>query len=281
MPAKIINGKKIAAEIRAETKKEIAELGITPGLAVILVGADPASHLYVSLKERACAEVGIHFEKYLFFATEPEEKIIKKIQELNNNHDIHGILVQLPLPSNFNESKIVATVDPKKDADGFHPGNIEKLLRDEPTIVPPVISGILKLIEATGEEIINKKIAVLANSETFIRPLKKILEKDNQVVYAITPEKTSSVTRDADVIITALGQPKFLTSEMIKDGALIIDVGTTRLEDGTLVGDVDFESVSQNAGWVTPVPGGVGPMTVAMLLKNVVELAKQKRDNED
>ena len=270
----IIDGKSLAAEIRAEIKKEIAESGIKPGLAVILVGADPASHLYVGLKEKAAAEVGIHFEKYLFFATEPEEKIIKKIQELNDKPDIHGILVQLPLPSGYNEIKIVGTIDPKKDADGFHPQNIEKLLAGEPAIVPPVISGILKLIESTGEEIANKKIAILANSETFIRPLQKILEKDNRVAYAIAPDNVAPITRDADIVIVALGRPKFLTGEMIKNGAIVIDVGTTRLEDGTTVGDVDTESVSQVAGYVTPVPGGVGPMTVATLLQNVLHLKK-------
>lgn len=309
MPAKIIDGKSLAQKIRSEIKKEIAELGITPGLAVILVGADPSSHLYVSLKEKACAEVGIHFEKYLFFATEPKEKIIAKIKELNADQNIHGIIVQLPLPPQFNENKIIAGIDPQKDADGFHPDNIGKLLRGELTIVPPVISGILKLIEATGEEIVNKKIAILANSETFAKPLAKILESfstthkntqknqptfeamainvrqwhnhnhnwhnHNRVIVIISPTDPTPFTRDADIVITALGRPKFLTNEMIKEGAIVIDVGTTRLEDGTLVGDLDFESVSQKAGWITPVPGGVGPMTVAMLLKNVLELAKK------
>lgn len=297
MPAKIIDGKSLAQKIRSEIKKEIAKFGTKPGLAVILVGRDPASHLYVGLKEKAAAEVGIHFEKYLFFAAEPEEKIIKKIQELNNNPDIHGILVQLPLPPHFNESKIIVTIDPKKDVDGFHPANIEKLLRNKPTIVPPVISGILKLLEATGEEIVNKKIAILANSETFAKPLAKVLENflirknqrrfiamatnlrqhQNQITITISPIDPTPFTRDADIIITALGRPKFLTGEMIKEGAILIDVGTTRLEDSTIVGDVDFESVSQKASWLTPVPGGVGPMTVAMLLKNVLESAKQKR----
>jgi methylenetetrahydrofolate dehydrogenase (NADP+)/methenyltetrahydrofolate cyclohydrolase len=274
MPAQIIDGKKIAGQIRDEIKKEIADLKITPGLAAILVGADPASHLYVNLKERACAEVGIHFEKYLFFATEPEEKIIKKIQELNHNPDIHGILVQIPLPSHFDENKIIATIDPQKDADGFHPENIKKLLAGKPAIVPPVIAGILKLIESTGIEMQNKKITILTNSEIFAKPLEKIL-KNNQITAAITPADPAPFTRDADIVITALGRPKFLTGEMIKDGAVLIDVGTTRLEDGTTVGDVDFESVKEKASWLTPVPGGVGPMTVAMLLKNVLELAKR------
>jgi methylenetetrahydrofolate dehydrogenase (NADP+)/methenyltetrahydrofolate cyclohydrolase len=275
--SKIIDGKKIATEIRAKIKKEIAELGITPGLAAILVGADPASHLYVGLKERACAEVGIHFEKYLFFATEPEEKIIAKIEELNKRSDIHGIIVQLPLPSGYDESKIVATIDPEKDADGFHPANIAKLLIGESKIVPPVISGILKLIESTGIEMNNKKIAILANSEIFVKPLAEIL-KGNELTISIAPEDPLPLTRDADIVITALGQPKIITGEMIKPGAILIDVGTTRMDDGTTVGDVDFVSASEKAGWITPVPGGVGPMTVAMLLQNVLDSAKQKRN---
>ena len=244
---------------------------------MILIGADPASHLYVGLKEKAAAEVGIHFEKYLFFATEPEEKIIKKIQELNHNPDIHGILVQIPLPSHFDESKIITIIDPQKDADGFHPTNIKNLLAGHPTNVPPVIAGILKLIESTGALMINKKITILANSEIFSKPLEKILtDRGGIVSVAIKPIDPKPLTANADIVITALGRPKFLTGEMVKDGAVLIDVGTTRLEDGTTVGDVDFESVSLKASWVTPVPGGVGPMTVAMLLRNVLEAAKRK-----
>lgn len=274
MPAQIIDGRKIAAEIRGEIKKEIAELGITPGLAVILVGADPASHLYIGLKEKAAAEVGIHFEKYLFFATEPEEKIIAKIEELNARPEIHGIIVQLPLPSGYDESKIVDSIDAKKDADGFHPKNIAYLLAGEPKIIPPVIAGILKLIESTGVELTNKKITILANSEIFIKPLAEIL-KGNQLTISIAPEDPLLFTREADIVITALGRPKIITGEMIKAGAILIDVGTTRTDDGATVGDVDFESTAPKAGWITPVPGGVGPMTVAMLLENAVNFAKK------
>jgi methylenetetrahydrofolate dehydrogenase (NADP+)/methenyltetrahydrofolate cyclohydrolase len=270
----IIDGKKLALQIRQKIKKEIAELGIKPGLAVILVGADPASHLYVGLKEKAAAEVGINFEKYLFFATEPEEKIIAKIQELNARPDINGIVVQLPLPQGYDESKIVAAIDPLKDADGFHPENIAKLLADEPEIVPPVIAGIFKLIESTGTELINKKITILANSEILAKPLKKLLE-GNEVKVALHPENPAAISRDADIVITALGRPRVITGEMIKPGSILIDVGTTRMDDGQTVGDVDFDSASQVAGWITPVPGGVGPMTVAMLLQNVLDLAKK------
>lgn len=285
MSAQIIDGKKIATEIRAKIKDEITKLSITPGLAVILVGADSASHLYVGLKEKAAAEAGIHFEKFLFFATEPEEKIIAKIQELNSRPDIHGIIVQLPLPIGYDESKIISTIDPKKDADGFHPQNIAKLLAGEPKIVPPVISGILELIKSTGTELENKKIAILANSEILAKPLEKMLE-GNEVKTIIMPETLTDEISDADIVITALGRPKIITAETIKPGAILIDVGTTELPDGTIAGDVDFsteggsasggESITEKADWITPVPGGVGPMTVAELLQNVSELAKQK-----
>ncbi len=274
MPSKIINGKTLAAEIRAKIKKEIAESGVTPGLAVILVGTDPASHLYVGLKEKAAAEVGINFEKFLFFATELEEKIIAKIQELNSRPDIHGIIVQLPLPIGYNESEIIAAIAPEKDADGFHPENIAKFLAGEPKIIPPVISGILKLVESTGMELKNKKIAIMANSEILAKPLEKILEK-NDVKTIIMPEKLSNEISDSDIVITALGHPKIITADKIKPGAILIDVGTTRLDDGTTVGDVDLESAAEKAGWITPVPGGVGPMTVAMLLRNALDLTKK------
>ncbi|MBU1146117.1 bifunctional 5,10-methylene-tetrahydrofolate dehydrogenase/5,10-methylene-tetrahydrofolate cyclohydrolase [Patescibacteria group bacterium] len=274
MSAQIIDGKNLAAEIRGEIKEEIAELGITPGLAVILVGADPASHLYVGLKEKAAAEVGITFEKFLFFATEPEEKIIGKIRELNSRPDIHGIIVQLPLPQSYDENKIVAAIDPKKDADGFHPENIAKLLAGAPEIIPPVISGILKLIGSTGTKLKNKKISILANSEILAKPLEKILS-GNDIQTIITPETITTEISDADIVITALGRPKFITAEAIKPGTILIDVGTTRLEDGATVGDVDFDSAAPKAGAITPVPGGVGPMTVAELLQNVLNLAKK------
>lgn len=275
MPAQIIDGRKIAAEIRAEIKKEITELGITPGLSVILIGADPASHLYVGLKEKAAAEAGIHFEKYLFFATEPEEKIIAKIKELNARPEIHGIIVQLPLPQTYDENKIIAAINPQKDADGFHPENIKKFMVGEMEIIPPVVSGILKLIESTGAELKNKKIAILANSEILAKPLEKILE-GNIVTTIIAPENITAQITNADIIITALGRAKIITADAIKPGAILVDVGTTRLNDGKTTGDVDFESVATRASWITPVPGGVGPMTVAMLLQNVVNLAKKQ-----
>ncbi len=214
------------------------------------------------------------FEKYLFFATEPEEKIIAKIKELNTRPDIHGIIVQLPLPQGYNEDKIIAAINPKKDADGFHPENIKKLLAGEMENVPPVLAGILKLIESTGMELTNKKIAILANSEILAKPLAKMLE-GKEVKKIITPKALTTEIFDADIVITALGRPKIITADTIKPGAILIDVGTTRQDDGKTVGDVDFDSVAEKAGAITPVPGGVGPMTVAMLLQNVLNLAKK------
>jgi methylenetetrahydrofolate dehydrogenase (NADP+)/methenyltetrahydrofolate cyclohydrolase len=287
----IIDGRSIAQNIKQKVGEEISNLGITPGLAVILVGADPASHLYVGLKEKSCAEVGIHFEKYLFFATEPQEKIIKKIEELNADSNIHGILVQLPLPEQLDENKIIQAIDPAKDVDGFHPENLKKFLSGKTTIVSPLILGILELIKSTNQKVENnpklrqvwdypapnavhgKKIAVLANSETFIKPFQKIFE-GNEVTAAIAPPDPSPYIHNADIVIIALGRPNLLKGEMVNKEAIIIDVGTNRLSDGKTVGDVDIETFQEKKCWVTPVPGGVGPMTVAMLLKNTLELAK-------
>ncbi|OGF20550.1 hypothetical protein A2316_00355 [Candidatus Falkowbacteria bacterium RIFOXYB2_FULL_38_15] len=271
----IIDGKKIATEIRDGVKKEISSLRITPGLAVILVGADPASHLYVSLKERASKEAGIHFEKYLFFATEPQEKIIQKIKDLNADPKINGILVQLPLPSQFNENKIIESISPEKDVDGFHPKNIEKLLSGKKTIVSPLISGIMELIGSTDKEIKNKRIAILANSKIFAEPLQKMF-KGSDVRITLSPADPEPFVRNADIIIIALGRPNLLKGDIINKEAIIIDIGTNHLPDGSTTGDVDIESFREKKCWVTPVPGGVGPMTVAMLLHNILEMAKNQ-----
>lgn len=289
----IIDGKSIAQKIRDEVKNDITQLGITPGLAVILVGADPASHLYVGLKEKASGEVGIHFEKYLFFATEPQEKIIKKIEVLNADQNIHGILVQLPLPPQFDENKIIESIDPKKDVDGFHPENMKKFLSGEKSIVSPLILGIMELIKSTDQKIENspklsrvwgypasnvvqgKKIAILANSEIFSRPLQKIFE-NNDITVSLSPENPGKIISDADIVIVALGKAQIIKQEMAKEGVIIIDIGTNYMLDGKTVGDVDIETFQEKKCWVTPVPGGVGPMTVAMLLRNILEMAKSQ-----
>lgn len=281
----IIDGKTIALKIRQELKEKIAASGIRPGLAAILVGADPASHLYVFLKEKACAELGIHFEKYLFSGAEPEEKIIEQIQSLNQRPDIHGILVQLPLPSQYNENKIIQIIDPNKDADGFHPANLKLLEKGQPNIVPVIVRAIIKLIESVSHPLFGKQAVVVANSSVFASPIKKILgskgAKTEIIIY--NPDLSLNqypIIPTADIVITAIGRTKIITGSIIKNDAVVIDVGTTRVNFGTeeapewkTVGDVDFESTTEKNGFITPVPGGVGPMTIALLLENVFELS--------
>lgn len=268
--AQIIDGKLLADKIRAEVKQRIANMVTRPGLAVILVGQDPASHTYVGIKEKACAEVGINSEKYLYFATEPEAKIIEKIKELNQRDDINGILVQLPLPK-MNEDKVIAAIDPKKDVDGFHPDNIAKLDHDEPALVSPVALGVMKMIESTGRPLAGLK-ATLVASDIFAHPIVHQLEAqevETRIASADDADLTDK-TKTADILITAVGRPGLISPDMVKPGAIVIDIGTTKV-DGKLRGDVQFETVEPIAGWITPVPGGVGPMTVAYLMVNVLK----------
>lgn len=263
----ILNGRELANRIREKIKTRVAALPTAPGLAVLLVGDDPASHTYVGLKRAACEEAGIRFEQYLYFATEPEQTLIDKIHELNARDDIHGILVQLPLPTQ-DANRVIAAIDPLKDVDGFHPENLEKLRRGEPCIASAVALGIMKLIDqakASGW-------ACIVSSPLFAEPLQLLLKErgiDSTIVQA-EDEHLADHTRQADILIVAEGIPGLIRGDMVKPGATIIDVGTTRT-DGGLKGDVDFDSVAPIAGAITPVPGGVGPMTVAMLLVNILK----------
>ncbi len=266
----LINGRAIAQTIRNEIKTRVSKLSTAPGLAVILVGADPASHTYVAIKQKACEEVGIRFEKFLYFAAEPEETIINKIRELNARKDVHGILVQLPLP-NQDADRVIAEIDPKKDVDGFHPDNISKLKQSKPALAPAVALGILKLIDST-DEMLEGKTATIISSERFAEPIVALL-RERGVVSHICPEEHSDLKERAsqsDILIVAEGHPEFVKNEIIKPGAIVIDVGTTKVGD-KIVGDVDRASVEPIAGYLTPVPGGVGPMTVALLLENVMK----------
>ena len=264
--ATILDGRALSARIRDKVKAMISQLPATPGMAAILVGDDPASHLYVSLKEKACADVGIHFEKFLYPADEPTEEIVKKIAELNKRKDIHGILVQFPLPTQ-NAETIIAALDPDKDIDGFHPESLRRLEAGVPGLVAPVALGVMKLVDSAGRNLPGLKAALVC-SEIFARPLKALLQ-EQQVTLV---EETTA----ADIIIIAVGRPRMLKAADIKDGAIIIDVGTTKTAEG-LLGDVDFASVSGKAGAITPVPGGVGPTTVAMLVLNVVKAFQLQR----
>lgn len=273
---RLIDGRLLAQQIRAELKEKITDSGLTPGLGVILVGDDPASHLYVRLKEKACAEAGIYFEKYLFPADTIEETIIQKIQKLNFAEKIHGILIQLPLPSHLNPNRVIAVIDTAKDVDGFHPDNV-KLLREGQSAVEPVLAkAIWRLIEEVKQNNATKTL-IIGNSDAFIEPLEMFLkQKGLDATHIHSQQLNRSVIKQFDIVIIAVGQPNFLKGDDFKNGAIVIDVGINRLPmrdrqagNGAICGDVNFESMQNKNGWITPVPGGVGPMTVAMLLENV------------
>jgi methylenetetrahydrofolate dehydrogenase (NADP+)/methenyltetrahydrofolate cyclohydrolase len=272
---RLLDGKLLAKKIRSQIKEQILLLDKKPTLAIILVGDDPASHLYVSLKEKACREVGINFEGWLFPEFASEEELLKKINELNSREEIDGILVQLPLPQQ-NANKIIIAVKPAKDVDGFHPKNLRCLETGKSCFISPVVLGVVRLLEETNEPLNGKK-AILVMSKIFAQPFINVLNRAGVITELIAPENPllKEKTKDKDLIITAIGQPNLITGEMLKDGVIVIDVGTSRLENKT-IGDVNEESTREKTGWLTPVPGGVGPMTVAMLLQNVLTAANQK-----
>ncbi len=273
--AQILNGREIAARIRDKVKEMIKGSPDTPGMAALLVGDDPASHLYVSLKEKACNEVGIRFEKHVFDATISQTDLIAKIHALNAREDIQGILVQLPLPHQ-NPDDVIRAIDPNKDIDGFHPENLRRLEHGLPGLISPVAMGVMKLIDTAHQT--HVKRATLVCSEIFARPLVALLKEggiESKIVHPDSAE-LAAICLEADVLIVAVGQPKRIKGSMIKKGAIVIDVGTTKVGDQVL-GDVEFESVEPVAGALTPVPGGVGPVTVAMLMLNVVKAYRLQR----
>jgi len=273
--AQMIDGREIADRIRAKIKERVANLPSKPGLAVLLVGDDPASHLYVGLKKKACEEAGIAFELNLYPADEPEERLISKIQELNGRRDVTGILVQLPLPSQ-NADRVILAIDPNKDVDGFHPENLRRLEAGEPGIVPALELGIMKLIDSAPAP--KNASAAIVGSEFFARPLKTLLRERGITAMVVDPKSAdlASQTKNAGTLVVAVGKPGLITAELVLPGAIVIDVGTTRVGERT-VGDVDQKSVQKVAGALTPVPGGVGPMTVAMLLANILKAYELQR----
>ena len=280
MAGKLIDGKAAAKEIREEIKKEVDELkaqGVVPGLAVILVGDDPASHTYVRNKEKGCKEVGIHSEIYKYPAAISEAELLDKIRELNEDKRIHGILVQLPLPGHISESKVIDTISPEKDVDGFHPVNVGKMVIGKEGFLPCTPYGIMKLLEREQIDLQGKRAVVIGRSNIVGKPAGLLLlQRNATVTYCHSKtEDLSYHTKQADIIIAAVGKAKFLKAEDVKEGAVIIDVGMNLDENGKLCGDVDFESVREKASFITPVPGGVGPMTITMLLYNTVQSAKR------
>ncbi len=275
----IIDGKKIAAEIRARVKNEIIALGRSPGLGVVLVGDDSASRRYVALKEKACAEVGIAFTKTVLPETASQDEVVAAVAAFNGRADIDAVLVQLPLPAGIDEHAVIRAMDPSKDVDGFHPENIQLLLAGTPRIMPVIIKGIVRLIESTGQPLADKQAALFANSATFAEPLARVLENRGLRVTTLIGTARADIApavAAADVVIVAVGQPAFVRAQDCKKSAIIIDVGTNTLPGGGYAGDVDATGADARAGWITPVPGGVGPMTVAMLTENVLALAKAR-----
>lgn len=277
MAAAILDGKKAAQEIRASLKEEVARLkarGLTPGLAVVLVGEDSASKVYVKQKEKACREAGIASQVYRLPEDTSEESLLQLIQELNADRAVHGILVQLPLPGRLDANRVIQAIDPAKDVDGFHPLNVGRLAVGLPAPVPCTPRGIIHLLDAYGIPIAGRHAVVVGRSNIVGKPLAQLLLARNATV-TVCHSKTvdlASLTRTADILVAAAGKPRLITRGMVKPGAVVVDVGINRLPEG-LVGDVDFEAVREVAGYITPVPGGVGPLTIAMLLKNTLEAA--------
>jgi len=275
--ANIIDGRKLADQIQADLAKEIYSKHLQPNLAVILVGDDPASHIYVGKKKEACAKVGIEFHGYFMDQNSTTEQILETVNFLNKDESIDAILVQLPLPDQIDTDKVIEAMDPAKDVDGFHPQTVQKLLAGQPSIVPGLPLGIIKLLESTAENLAGKKCIVIANSDEFFTPLAKLLADKNIEAELVHPENKDikKISATADILISACGKAFFVTADMVRQGAIVIDVGTNKVGDHT-VGDVDYSTVFEKASWITPVPGGVGPMTVGMLLYNTVKLAETK-----
>ncbi len=280
--ATIIDGKQLAKKIRANLKiecEELKEQGINPKLAVIMVGDNPASKVYVRNKSRACNEVGIEYQEYLLPENATQKELLELIKKLNQDKEINGILLQSPLPQHFNINEAFKTITYSKDVDGFTPASVGKLCIGEDTFISCTPYGVIKMFEEYNIDLKGKNVVILGRSNIVGKPLIQCcLQKDATVTVCHSKtENLSEYTKKADVIIAAIGKAKFLTEDMVKDGVVIIDVGINRQDDGKLVGDVDFENVSKKASYITPVPGGVGPMTIAMLMNNVIKAAKEQK----
>jgi len=280
MPASVISGTEIGNTIRAELKKEIEKLkdehNIVPGLAVVLVGENPASKVYVGMKEKACNSIGVLSIKHVMSAETTTEELLKVVNDLNNDKKINGILVQLPLPKQIDENAVLEAILPEKDVDGFHPYNVGKLMIGGSPFPPCTPYGVIKLLEYSNIDIEGKKAVVVGRSNIVGKPVAILLLEKNATVticHSRTKDLAAEV-RSADIVVAAVGIPNFVTKEMIKPGAVVIDVGVNRLENKKLCGDVDYEGASEVASAITPVPGGVGPMTITMLLSNTVKSAK-------
>lgn len=279
--AAIINGKDVAAKIREEVAADVKQLeqqGITPGLAVVIVGDDPASKTYVKNKKLACEAVGIYSEEYALPANATQEELLTLVHQLNKKQDIDGILVQSPLPDGFNEQLVIENINPQKDVDAFHPVNVGRIMIGDYSFLPCTPAGVIELIHAAGVEIQGKRCVVIGRSNIVGKPMAMLLlhEHGTVTVCHSRTEHLAQICSQADILVAAVGKAKFVKEDMVKEGAVVIDVGMNRDENGKLCGDVDFNAVEKKVSFITPVPGGVGPMTIAMLLKNTVTAAKHQ-----
>ena len=275
----LINGKEVAKKVRKDLKSEVIKLkenGINPKLAVIMVGNDPGSTVYVRNKSKACQKVGIEFEEFLYDENLSESELLDVIKKLNEDSSINGILLQSPVPKHIHINKAFRTIAPEKDVDGFNPVNVGNLTIGEDAFISCTPYGVIRMFEEYNIELEGKNAVILGRSNIVGKPMIQCMLNKNATV-TVCHSRTNNIeeiTKNADIIISAIGKPKFLKENMVKDGAVVIDVGINRLDDGSIVGDVDFDEVSKKASYITPVPGGVGPMTIAMLLNNVVKATK-------
>ena len=282
----IIDGKELAKKIRANLKIECEELkkkNINSKLAVIMVGEDPASKVYVRNKSRACEDVGIKYEEYLLDVNTTQKELVELIEKLNNDKTINGILLQSPIPSNLDVNEAFRTISPQKDVDGFNPINVGKLVLNQDTFVSCTPYGIMKMFEEYDIDLTGKNVVILGRSNIVGKPLIHCCLNKNATVTSChsRTQNLAQKAKEADVLISAIGKANFVTADMVKDGAVVIDVGINRLDNGKITGDVDFESVKEKASYITPVPGGVGPMTIAMLMNNVIKATRRQNGMVD
>jgi methylenetetrahydrofolate dehydrogenase (NADP+)/methenyltetrahydrofolate cyclohydrolase len=279
--ANLINGKEVSARVKEEIKKEVAllkEKNIEVGLAVVIVGNNPASRVYVNAKKKACEETGMNSYEYALSEETTQEELVELVKKLNDDEKVNGILVQLPLPKHIDENAVINAINPNKDVDAFHPVNVGKIMIGDYSFLPCTPAGVMELIKSTGVSIQGKECVVVGRSNIVGKPMSMLLLHQSGTV-TICHSKTKDlkeVCKRADILVAAVGVPNLITADMVKEGAVVIDVGMNRLENGKLCGDVDFENVKEVAGYITPVPGGVGPMTIAMLMQNTLTSAKIK-----
>lgn len=279
--ANLINGKEVSARVKEEIKKEVAllkEKNIEVGLAVVIVGNNPASRVYVNAKKKACEETGMNSYEYALSEETTQEELVELVKKLNDDEKVNGILVQLPLPKHIDENAVINAINPNKDVDAFHPVNVGNIMIGDYSFLPCTPAGVMELIKSTGVSIQGKECVVVGRSNIVGKPMSMLLLHQSGTV-TICHSKTKDlkeVCKRADILVAAVGVPNLITADMVKEGAVVIDVGMNRLENGKLCGDVDFENVKEVAGYITPVPGGVGPMTIAMLMQNTLTSAKIK-----